>query len=161
MLSALFSFLPAEAAESTEHAQYERECGNPLMESMLWRMEKGTVAEIMEDGSLILLTTNPLHTRVRVFLAGVDTSKNNEAAKNLLTELTLNRQVNILVRNLGPDKIFAVVKADNQDINRELIKTGTAQYRQPEAYAMSSYTACTYRIEESKARAAKKGIWKN
>lgn len=169
-LALLFSFgvtvpgqskdTPKPSKESRLSFEYEDECGNPLEESMAWRSVEGKVIRVV-DGDTIIVQTND-GKRKRVNLVAIDATGNMIIARNLLSELVLNRSVTVSV-NPSTSEASTVVGVVhlNGDINRVLLESGEVKYSEPEFYSMSRYTACVYRIVERKARETKKGLWQN
>ena len=141
--------------------EYENECGSPVVESMAWISIDGRVTKIIGGDAIIVLMAN--HKRKHISLAAVDGSSNATAAHARLSSLVLNRGVSVLVNpsNSASTNVTGVVHTQTLDVNRELIETGFARYREPAFYAMSRYTACVYRIVEKQARGAKRGLWEN
>ncbi len=139
----------------------EDECGSPLRESMLWMSVEGKVIKVVDGDTIILLTKD--NKRKRVNLVAVDASSRQDAARRLLSGLVMNRSISVLV---NPSKIKAaiivgVVRAEEKDVNRELLEAGAVRYHEPKSYSVSRYTACVYRIVERQAREAKRGLWLN
>ena len=139
--------------------EYENECGNPEVESMLWLSIEGTVVRII-DGDSVKLRTNNGQLRI-VNLVAIDASPAKEVARGLLSEMVLNRKVHVLV---DPSKsrvrtLVGVLHLGVKDVNSELLKAGAVKYQTPAPYSVSNYTACGYRIVERIAREAKKGMW--
>jgi endonuclease YncB( thermonuclease family) len=142
--------------------EFEDECGDPTMESMVWISIEGTVVEIIA-GDLVKLQDNRGKQRM-VSLVAVDAASAKDAS-GLLSDVVLNRKVDVMVNpsNSTGYTLVGVVhlrgKDVTKDVNRELIEAGAAKYKQPAAYSVSGYTACVYRIVERKAREAGKGVW--
>jgi len=85
------------------------------------------------------------------------------AARAKLTSLALNQTVSILV-NPSKDKdkeLWGVVHVKGQDVNEVMLEEGLGRFGKPETYAVSSYTACVYRLVEGEARKAKRGLWQS
>jgi endonuclease YncB( thermonuclease family) len=141
--------------------EHEDECGSPLRESMLWMSVKGKVIRVVDGDTIILLTKD--NKRKRVNLVAVDASAGQDAARSLLSGLVLNRHISVLVNpsNIKSGMAAGVVHAQEKDVNRELLEAGVVRYRAPKSYSVSRYTACVYRIVESEAREAKRGLWEN
>ena len=139
-------------------AEYEKECGNPLVENMSWKSIDGKVVEVLKGDAIIVLMAN--NERKHVSLAGVN-SASSLAAQALLFNLILNREVSVLVNpsNIAANEVRGVVHHQSRDINLELIKEGAARYQAPPPYSMSNYTACVYRIAEKQARDYGTGMW--
>jgi endonuclease YncB( thermonuclease family) len=145
--------------------RYQDQCGNPLYESMAWSMVMGTVVEVI-DGSTMTIRLGDKSER-RLHLAAVVAPQIEDkfwaAARAKLTRLALNQTVSILV-NPSNDKdkeLWGVVHVKAQDINEVMLEEGLGRFRKPEAYAISSYTACVYRLVEGEARKAKRGLWQS
>ena len=138
--------------------EYEKECGSPLTESMIWMSIEGKVVEVLKGDAIIVLTGN--NERKHVSLAGVN-SGSTLAAQALLINLILNREVSVLVNpsNIAAKEVSGVVRYQSRDINLELIKEGAARYQAPPPYSMSNYTACVYRIVEKQVREYGTGTW--
>ena len=141
--------------------EYEDECGNPMIESMLWFSVEGTVIKVVDGDTIIVQTED--NKRKRVNLVAVDAGASQNLARNLLSGLVLNSPVSVLVNpsNIKSSTVVGVVHTQQKDVNRALLESGVVKYRKPESYSVSDYTACGYRIVERKAREAKKGLWQN
>ncbi|HVG32215.1 MAG TPA: thermonuclease family protein [Pyrinomonadaceae bacterium] len=139
--------------------EYEDKCGSPLVESMIWSLVEGTVIKVVDGDTILMLTKE--NKRRRIDLAAVDASAADDAARRMLNELVLNRAVNVLVNpsNVKSKKVSGVVKTVGADVNRALIQAGAARYKEPAPYSMSNHASCVYRITESEAREAKRGLW--
>jgi endonuclease YncB( thermonuclease family) len=163
----LVSFLFSLGVEQTRQEnppskisfEFENECGSPVIESMAWSSVKGTVVRVI-DGNSMKLVTNDGDNRI-VNLVAIDTSSAKDAAYSRLSRLVLNRKVEVLVNpsKSKDHRLVGVVSLSRMDVNRELLEAGFAEYKEPPSYSVSGYTACSYRIVESKAREAKKGMW--
>jgi endonuclease YncB( thermonuclease family) len=145
--------------------RYQDQCGNPVYESMVWSIVIGTVVEVI-DGSTMTIRLGDKSER-RLHLVAVVAPQIEDkfwaAARAKLTSLALNRAVLILV-NTSKDKdkeLWGVVHVKAQDINEVMLEEGLGRFRKPEAYAISSYTACVYRLVEGEARKAKRGLWQS
>ena len=141
--------------------EHEDKCGNPEVESMMWTLIKGTVIKIIDGDTINVLTKD--NERKHVDLVAVDASVAGHSAQRMLTELVLNRQVEVEFNpsNIKYKKVTGVVNVAGADVNRELIKAGAARYKEPESYTVSNYTACVYRVTENEAREAKRGFWRS
>ena len=141
--------------------EHEDECGNPLVESMLWMSVEGRVIKVVDGDTIVVQTKD--NKRKRVNLVAVDAAAGQEVARSLLYRLVLNRSVSVLVNpsNIDSSAVVGVVHTKEKDVNRELLESGVVKYRKPESYSVSDYTACVYRIVERKAREAKKGLWQS
>jgi endonuclease YncB( thermonuclease family) len=137
------------------------ECGDPMVESMLWRSVEGRVIKVVDGDTIIVQTKD--NKRKRVNLVAVDAAAGQDVARSSLSRLVLNRSVSVLVNpsNIDSSTVVGVVHTKRKDVNRELLESGVVKYRKPESYSVSDYTACLYRIAEREAREAKKGLWKS
>ena len=99
LISMLFGLcVPHTAAQislSDLTFEYQDECGNPLLESSLWREVEGKVISVIDGNSIILLDKD--HKRRRVTLVAVDASIAGDSARSFLSQLVLNRTVSVLV----------------------------------------------------------------
>jgi|SRR5215213_1968066 len=139
--------------------EYEPECGDPTVESMSWTPIDGTVVEIIA-GDLVKLRDNAGKERM-VNLVAIEASSAKGAATSLLSQLVLDRNVEVIVNptNSKSHMLVGVLQLAGKDVNRELLEAGAVQYKSPAAYSVSNYTACVYRIVERNAREAGKGMW--
>jgi endonuclease YncB( thermonuclease family) len=126
---------------------------------MAWTPVAGTVVEVIA-GDLIKLQDNHGKQRM-VSLVAIDASSEKGAASSLLSQLVLNRKVDVTVNpsNSRGYTLVGVVNLGGKDVNRALLEAGAAKYKKPGPYSVSGYTACVYRIVEEKAREAGKGMW--
>ncbi len=140
-------------------ARYEDQCGNPLYESMAWSMVIGRVIKVLDGNTITIVLDNK--TRKRVHLAATtapdlkqDTGK---AAHKMLTKLVLGKRVWVMVNpsNAKAGEFTGVIDG----VNEKMIELGLVHYKQPAPYTMSNYTACVYRIIETEAQKAKRGLW--
>lgn len=165
LISMLFGLcVPHTAAQislSDLTFEYQDECGNPLLESSLWREVEGKVISVIDGNSIILLDKD--HKRRRVTLVAVDASIAGDSARSFLSQLVLNRTVSVLVSpsQAQSSTLVGVVHMSMKHINRELFAAGVVRYQEPIPHSVSDYTACSYRMVEKKARDDKKGIWKS
>ena len=145
--------------------RYQDQCDNPVYESSLWSMVMGTVVEVI-DGSTMTIRLGDKSER-RLHLVAVEAPQTEDkfwaAARAKLTSLALNRNVVILVSpSKDKDKeLWGVVQVKEQDINEVMLEEGLGRFKKPEAYAMSNYTACVYRLVEGEAQKAKRGLWQS
>jgi endonuclease YncB( thermonuclease family) len=139
--------------------EYKDECGDPAYESMAWSSVEGTGVKIIDGSSIIILTKN--NERRRVNLVAVDASASDSAARRQLKAMVLKSRVEVLVNpsEYAAKTVTGVVYALGKDVNLELIKAGAAKYKEPKSYAVSSFTSCVYRINEHRAREARRGLW--
>ena len=128
-------------------------------------MVMGTVVEVI-DGSTMTIRLGDKSER-RLHLVAVEAPQTEDklwaAARAKLTSLALNRPVLILV-STSKDKdeeLWGVVQVKGQDINEVMLEEGLGRFRTPEAYTMSNYRACVYRLVEGEARKAKRGLWQS
>ena len=164
ILFALF-FLSASLAQGQQptvretELKNEAECGNPLVESMAWAVVSGTVVRVVDGRSFLLKTGEG--KMVEVVLGAVDYGRGNEKRRNALSSWIQDRPVTVLVNPQSRDakSVVGVVHSASLDVNRELLRTGVAKYKEPIAYSVSNYVACTYRIAEREAKQEKRGLW--
>jgi len=119
------------------------------------------------DGDTVKAQGHDITIKVR--LAGIDapeTSKQkgspgqpfSQKAKNHLTSLILNKNVDIKGYDLGPyNRVLGVIYLDDKDINLEMIKAGLAEvYRgkSPKGFDLRPYLQA-----EANARKHGIGIW--
>jgi micrococcal nuclease len=119
------------------------------------------------DGDTIKANGHDIEIKVR--LVGIDapeTSKKkrdpgqpySQQAKKYLTELVLNRTVDVKGYGLGPyNRILGVIFLNGKNINLEMVKAGLAEvYRgkPPRGFDISPYSNV-----EREAREAKRGMW--
>jgi endonuclease YncB( thermonuclease family) len=141
--------------------EYLDKCPNPVYESMAWSSIEGTVVKVIDGDSIIVLTKDK--ERKQIDLAAIDASTSKALSRRELTELVLNREVEVWVssRKFESKRVDGVVHVRGKDVNRELLKAGSVKYKKPKSYSMSSYKDCVYRIIEGEARDARRGLWRN
>ena len=126
-------------------------CGDPVAESMSWRVLTGTVEAVEPDGELRLVNvaewTRPTFPRT-VRMADVEPSP---AAQPVLKKL-IGRKIDVWVnpRTADDAHVVGVVYRGKEDVNRTLLRRGLGRYVEPAAYAMSDYTSCEHRIAARK-----------
>lgn len=150
-----------KAASSALSFEYQDKCGNPMVESSLWLSIKATALKIVSGNTILVVTDD--NKRKQVTLAAVDASNSDDAARRMLGELVLNRQVEVLINpsEVESPSVHGVVTGSGRDINRALIDAGTAKSKRPKRYTISGYTACVYTVVEDEARKAKRGLWQH
>jgi endonuclease YncB( thermonuclease family) len=138
-------------------------CGNPLMESNTWIRLEGTLWQIVDGRTLIVLASDPKRT-VEVRLAGITLERGPAATKahERLHEL-LKQPVELMMSQSDfekkPRKITAVAHARNRDVALDLLTGGLARFAEPPPYTASYVTLCHYRKAEEEARAKGVGLW--
>jgi endonuclease YncB( thermonuclease family) len=147
-------------------------CGNPLMGSQAWISVEGKVSRVI-DGRTLLVTLPHNRHPVRVFLVGVGLENQEqvaEQAKELLSQLLLDKPVEILVKSdwesadKKPTETTGVVhikksSAGIDDVGLFLLAKGLVRFQQPQPYLMSGYTECQYKRAEAEAQSKRLGIW--
>ncbi len=147
---------------SAQQFEHQRECGDPVMESMAWRVLTGTVVAVEPNGDLRLdnveesfrLTTPRTVGLVDVELALPD-------AQLALRKL-IGKRVDVWINGKAIDdaRVTGAVHRGKEDVNRTLLSRGLGRYVDPPAYSISHYTTCLHRIAEREAREAHRGLWK-
>lgn len=152
---------PAAEPKPSIRFEYEKECGSPLVESMVWVTVDGKVTRILDDASIEIETAD--QELKRVTLAAVDSSRDAKAAQATLTGLVLNKDVSVLLNpgNRQSTDITGMVRFQVTSINRVLIESGVVAFREPQSYSMSRHTTCVYRILERKSQKTGLGIWRD
>jgi len=147
-------------------------CGNPMMESQLWSSVKGKVSRVIDGRTLLVNLPHNSHP-LRVYLAGVglgNTGQAMEQAKELVSQLVLDKRVEILVNqswdfeNKKPTNATGVVHLENStagvyDVGLFLLSKGLVKFQEPAPYSMSRHTECQYKNAEAEAKDKKLGIW--
>lgn len=169
LFALLFSFYISAAGQSEDTPktpvaspspfEHEDKCGSPEVESMVWMTVDGKVIRVVDGDTIIVQTKD--NKRKRVNLVAIDTTGAMIIALMFLSERVLNRSVSVWVNpsTIESSTVVGVVHVEEKDINREMLEAGIVKYRTPEAYSVSDYTACVYRIVEGKARETKTGLW--
>ena len=107
-------------------------------------------------------------TAINVRLAGIDAPETriktypgqpySEEAKKHLSDLILNKLVEIIMYGEGPCKCpLGVVYLDGRDINFEMVKEGLAEVYRGEA--PKGFDPTLYLLAEEAAKKYRKGIW--
>lgn len=119
------------------------------------------------DGDTIEAKGHDIETKVK--LVGIDapeTSKKksgigqpySQQAKKYLTELVLNKTVDIKGYGLGPyNRILGVIFLNGININLEMVKAGLAEVYQGKP--PRGFDTVPYSQAEEEAREAKRGMW--
>jgi endonuclease YncB( thermonuclease family) len=142
------------------------------MESQMWSSVEGKVSRVI-DGRTLLVTLPHNRHPLQVFIVGVDLESKKhvaEQAKDLLSQLLLDRPVEILLKsdwesgNKKPNETTGVVhvKKPNSgidDVGLFLLSNGLVKFQQPQPYFMSRYTECQYKRAEAEAKSKRIGIW--
>jgi endonuclease YncB( thermonuclease family) len=158
---------PAQVIEASQLTFPDQEtCGNPMMESQLWRSVTGTVDEVIAPTTIRVLVPDPAAHVLIVKLIGVRAPADRDAANAAISFLrrdTRGRRVDIL---LNPsDKYFERRKSGNVDgwlggVSAAMIENGLVAYQPPAPYRMSQYDQCQHRLAQERAKQAGVGIWK-
>ena len=148
--------------------EYQEECGNPLSSSFAYRgTRKGKVTKVVNGNTIIFKQSEGFNKQDKgtftVYLAGIDSTLNEENLKKFLIENVLNKKISIYgnVENDSDNHLFGILwGAGFADINQYILQNGLADYSRPDyIHSVSSHTLCIYRQEVKKAKEAKLGIW--
>ena len=112
------------------------ECPKPWLESMSWRTIEGTISAVEPDGTLVLTPQR----RVHLVSVAVD---DRSYLKRLIGKKAM---VYVNPRHFEDETMTGIVEVRGKDINREMLARGAAHYVRPEAYTVSDYVDCTYRL---------------
>lgn len=144
--------------------EHEDQCGNPLYESMLWFGIKGRAVEVPDGSTIVILLDNNIRKRVHLVAIEAPNRKTEagKAAHKMLIQFALGKTVSVLVNpsNAKAKELTGVVDVVGMTLNQKMIELGLVRYKTPEAYSMSGYTSCIYRIIETEAQKAKRGLWR-
>lgn len=115
--------------QQTIRFEFEDVCGSPAVESQTYFHHRGTVVGIIDGDSIKVKDTRGKKWFVE--LAGSDTSRSNDRAKQVLTEMIFGKEVDFIgnPRKKKSKFIEAIVRTDGVEINRYLIENGLAHYR--------------------------------
>lgn len=155
----LFAFCAGAAAQQKRY-EFQEECGDPSVESVLFTVHSGKVVEIIDGDSIVIKLSNG--KKKTIDLTGISSATNEAAAKAFLTGKLLKKKVELSMRGFDlkkADRIWGVVTLDGLEINRLMIENGIAVFKQPAPYAYSTYGTCVYQKLEEKAKREKTGIW--
>jgi len=146
------------AAAQDKKFELQDVCGSPTTESMLYTVFSGEVVKIIDGDTILFKQSNG--KKKTVDLVTVNSGSNDAAAKDFLTKNLLKKKVEVLVSlNSDRERVWGLVRRDNQEINRQMIEQGIAAFQMPESYSFSVYSSCVYRKMEEKAKQEKLGIW--
>jgi endonuclease YncB( thermonuclease family) len=132
---------------------------------MVWALIEGKVVSVTDGNKITIVLKDKRRKQVR--LVGIDAPKPGhifgEESRRMLSGLVLNQEVEVIAdfHSDKSEELTGIIHVKAKDVNLALIEAGLARYQEPVAYSMSNYTACTYRIVEGEARAAKRGLWQN
>ena len=141
--------------------EYEKECGNPLYESMLWSQVTGKVIEVVNGNTFRISLSDKTQRKVKLVATATPKDADGKIAQKILSDLILGKTVFILV-NPSKDKdknLVGDVRVGGTLVNRKMLELGWARYESPAPYTISGHTACVYKILEEKAQKAKLGLW--
>lgn len=133
-------------SESSENANYESKEDSSL---------SGKVTHVSDGDTATLKDSNGTKHRIR--LNGIDAPEIGQEygieAKSFLEDLVLNKNVDVEIIGKDQfDRILGVIKLNNKDINKEMLKNGLAwQYRFNNDISYSDMV--------KQAKQAKKNIW--
>jgi len=143
--------------------EHEGQCGNPLYESSLWFVVTGRVVEVLDGSTITIVLHNKARRRVHLVATATPDPKEEigKASRKMLTDLVLGKIVEVMVAqsNYKAKELTGVVHTSWTKVNQKMIELGLVRYKTPEAYTMSDYTSCIYRIIEAEAQKAKRGLW--
>lgn len=141
--------------------QYEKECGNPLYESMLWSQVTGKVIEVLNGTTFKVNLSDKTQRMVKLVATAPPKDNDGKVAQKMLSDLVLGKTVFILV-NPSHDKdknLVGDVRVGGTLVNRKMLELGWVRYEVPAPYTISGYTACVYKILGAEAEKAKLGLW--
>jgi endonuclease YncB( thermonuclease family) len=165
---ALLFCLGINAQTSLTKNQFD--CGDPNVESQIIPEYKGKVIKII-DGNTVIVSisydsqnSSRRNKKIRVDLAGIDTSDNDAEAKKILSDKVLNQKVLLQGNTKKKEFMFGIISTLDSDgigeVNRHFLEKGIAKYKEPGyEYSSSSYVLCVYTKIEEKAKQEKLGIW--
>ncbi len=159
-ISFIFLFFLVSYAQETYKFEFQKECGNPEVESHLNTVFKGKVLRINPDNTIKVKSDKG--KKIIVILAGIDLSENKDELNKILTEKLLGKKIMYFGNSeeKTPNKIEAEVEINKFEINRFLIEKRISKYKDTDyGYSVSRYQFCVYRQLEEKAKTAKLGIW--
>lgn len=141
-------------------------CGNPMVVSTAYILEKGKVLDVIDGETLVVELSDKKRKRIKLIGVGAPNreSDSGKSAKEYLANLVLGKSVEISFISFEDTKrtqitaqVF-VAEGEKPDVNREMLKAGLARYK--DAGASSDwYLTCHYKRAEDDARAAKRGLW--
>jgi endonuclease YncB( thermonuclease family) len=144
--------------------RFQAECGDPLRESMGWLALQGRVSDVPDGNTIIVRINHEKRTR-RVHLVAMRSPSGSEPgaeeARLGLRRMVINQRILVAVNaESGEAAELTGYVETSEDIIFKMVELGLAQYQKPEAYTISDYTACTYRMIEKEAKKERRGIWK-
>ena len=144
--------------------EYADSCGDPLKESNIFTYLEGKVIEIIDGNSIrVQLNTGDVKQINLLAVEMFDYKKCfKDSAYTMLINLILNKDISITTASTNSKlKIYnGIVRYNRKDINRIMIESGIARYKEAPSYSMSDYVECVYQILERRARKKQTGLWK-
>ena len=139
--------------------EFQNICGDPTVESISFTQFSGKVVEIVDGDTVVIKSKGK---RRIVNLVTVDASSNNSEAQKFLSKKILKKNIffSISYNSKKDDtQVFADIFYEDISVNRSMLTTGIARYKEPENYTFSNYKACVYQQLEEIAKKEKIGIW--
>ena len=130
---------------------FDRRCGNPMLESMGWTVVAATVLSASGDHSIRVRIGERDVTVHPPGVAGV-----NPAFGAYITQNVAGKRVEIAINpsrwpNEGkhPKHVDGMVTVERQgDLGLLLIQSGVARFVRPKPYTLSGYKSCLYQLAD-------------
>lgn len=178
----LLCFCVSETAGEGDVERPPDECGDPRLISQGYRVEEGTVVEVVDGDTLVVdihgqeselelvADTSPRSGKTTVQLVCVDAPPMTEPigmeSKERLSVRLLRKKVALLIspyqEERTPLNVMLLLQGGHPIAeNVEQLEQGLARFRYFGPYAIDSWMRCHYERAEERAQNEKRGVWSN
>jgi endonuclease YncB( thermonuclease family) len=140
------------------------ECGDPMLESMLWAISEGRVVSIVNDSTIRIDSGGSTFRTIRLAMIHPPdrSSQSGNNTSSFLEHELLGKHVTVMCKMSDRDSSTAegLVALADTEFNSLMLEKGVAFFRPPQTNEFGWYIPCLYRQREKHARENRLGIWK-